>query len=115
MNLRPRFAIEAVEILQQKSLGRMAGASGTKIEKENGVAIANALFVWMRENERRHEFIRDPAFVVRPHGRRRTCFTALAAAEHNRIPRFLCSIPSPVAIHREITADNCGYLRARFF
>ena len=52
---------------------------------------------------------------MRTHGRSRSCFTPLAATEHNRIPRFLCSVPPAISIHREITADDCGNLRAGFF
>ena len=45
MNLRPDFAIEAVEVLEQERLRELSRAVGAKIEKQNGVAVAHTLLV----------------------------------------------------------------------
>src|SRR5206468_7493162 len=42
-NLRPHFAIEPVEVLKQKRLRKLPRAIGTKIEKQNRVAVAQTL------------------------------------------------------------------------
>ena len=112
INLRPCLPFKAVEILQQESLGNLAGPIGAEVEKENGVAIANALFVRVRENERRQEFIGLSAFVLGANGFGRRHLATLAPAKHDRVPGFLCPVPAPIPIHCEITADHRGELRA---
>src|SRR5207248_10329198 len=47
---RPDFAIESVEIRQEKSLRQLPGTIGAEVNENNHVAIADALFVRMGEN-----------------------------------------------------------------
>src|SRR5664279_3053758 len=74
----------------------------------------NSLLVRVRENERRHEFIRGAAFILRAHGRGWRGFTSLSPAKHHGVPGFFRSVPTPVAIHREISADHGSDSRAAF-
>src|SRR6266481_975655 len=57
MDLRPDLAVEAIEIFQQKRLRQLSRPISTKVEKQNGVAIAHALLVRLEENQRRHELV----------------------------------------------------------
>ena len=41
-------------------------------------------------------------------------FAPFPAPKHDRVPGFLCPVPAPIAIHRKISADDSGDLRAAF-
>ena len=57
MNFGPHFAIEAIEILEQKGLRQLSRAIGAEVEKQNRIAIPHALLIRIRKNKRRHKFV----------------------------------------------------------
>ena len=104
MDLRPHFAIKTIEVLKQKRLRQLPRPICTKIKKQNGVAITDALFICVRKNQRRHELIGFTIFILPTHSGRGGRLTNFAASENDRIPSLFRAVPTPIAIHREVSS-----------
>ena len=111
VHLWPRFAVKAVKLLQQECLRELPCAVGAKIEKQNCIAIANALLVRIAKNQRRHKLVRLARFVLSIQRFRRRGSANFTATQNDCIPRFLCSIPTTIAIHCKVAANNRNDLR----
>ena len=106
MHARPDFPVEAVEILEKKSLRELPGAIGPEVEEDDGIAVVDALFVRLGKDQRRHELVRLALCVMPADRGRRRVRADFAAPEHDRVPGELRPVPAPVAIHREIATDD---------
>ena len=96
----------------------MARAIGPKIEKQNNVAITNALLIRLSKNQRRHELVRLALAIVPIQSFGWRVFANLATSENDRVPGFLGPVPTTIAVHRKISPHyrhNSGAAFAKLF
>ncbi len=105
-------ARKAIEVRLEESERKLARTVGAEVEEEDDVAVAHALLVGVREDEGRHEFVRDVARIFLADGIGGRSHTALPLPHDDGIPGELGAVPTPVAVHAEVATDDGGDARA---
>ena len=90
----------------KKRLRKLARAIRSEVKEQNGVAIANSLLVRVSKNERRHELIRLPGRVMALECGAGKRVAKFSSPQRDCVPRLLRPIPTPVAIHGEVSSHH---------
>src|SRR6266446_1054323 len=111
MDSRPNLAVKSVKFFQEKSLRKLTRPIGAEIEKQNTIAVMDALFIRKREDKRRHELVGLAFLVLCRDGLSRRNANPFTFAQNDRIPGFFRAIPTPITIHGEIATNHGHDLR----
>jgi hypothetical protein len=114
--VRPLRAIEAVERVERDRPGDLTHAIGAEVETDHRVAVANrsdGSVVGVGNYDRFDELVGDLFLVRLLDGRGRRLPAAVGAAVDDRLVREMRAVPSLVAIHRVVPADDRGHSSGR--
>ena len=111
------FALKAVKVLVDKGAGDFACAVRAEVHKYYAVAVANfgVGFTFLLNNGGADKFIIFVAIIGCLQGVGGVAVLVFAAAAGQQVVGFFNAVPAIVAVHREITANQCGGAAASKF